>query len=51
MAYMVVKIKKEEKKGEKQSSTAGLEPAREITMGFESIPLTTRARRPFITSC
>ena len=31
----------------KVTSTAGLEPAREITMGFESIPLTTRARRPF----
>ena len=27
------------------ASSAGLEPAREITMGFESIPLTTRARR------
>ena len=27
-------------------STAGHESAREITMGFQSIPLTTRARRP-----
>ena len=27
------------------ASSAGHEPAREITMGFQSIPLTTRARR------
>ena len=36
---------KRKKNGKKKPSTAGLEPAREITMGFESIPLTTRARR------
>ena len=32
------------------ASTAGLVPARQITIGFESIPLTTRARRRTATA-